>query len=111
MPTNHTQPPTTPTEAARRFQIAHLLRGFKCHQIADQLGVTERTVQRWVDKGVNWQTAELVAVKVLGDCPERVFGRAWCEAIDEYIDGLSPRTRRRLGLDEPLGPARRLVAA
>lgn len=48
------------------------------------LGVSRRTVERWLVGGVDWNRADRIAVKVFGVHPIDVWGDAWVELADEY---------------------------
>jgi hypothetical protein len=68
---------TPNAEVRRRFQIAHLLADRRPVDIAADLAVPKRTVQRWLQHGVGWETAELIACKLLGVPAMFQFGEEW----------------------------------
>jgi len=63
-----------------RFTITHLIGDRSTAQVARDLAVTRRTVERWVADGVNWEQADEFAARVLGCHPATVFGPEWCAA-------------------------------
>ena len=62
-----------------RFPIDHLLGDRRASQIAADLEMTTRSVQRWIAKGLNWEQADVFACKVLHLHPFDVFGNEWFE--------------------------------
>lgn len=82
--------PTPGAETMRRFQIAHLIHDRTATEMAEKLGVSERTVQRWIKTGIDdWCTADDFALKVLDSHPTVVWGFDWDDAADAGLD-LSP---------------------
>lgn len=65
-----------------RFAIADLIGDRLPEDIAHDLAVSTRTVQRWIASGVDWERADAFACKVLGDHPLTVFGPEWHEAAE-----------------------------
>ena len=63
-----------------RFPIDHLIGDRGTSQIAKDLAMTTRSVQRWITKGLNWEQADVFACKVLHLHPSTVFGDEWFEA-------------------------------
>lgn len=66
-----------------RIDIADALVGREISEIADALGVTNRTVYRMLRNGVDVYTADKIATKVLGDSPIYVWGRSWTDAVGD----------------------------
>jgi hypothetical protein len=58
------------------------LEGFLAALVAE-FGISPRTAQRWVREGVNWATADRVAVKILGRHPQSVWGQSWTDLADD----------------------------
>ncbi len=82
--------PTVDAEEHRRFQIAHLMVNLTTTHVAERLKVSERTVQRWVLTGVNWDQADDFACRVLGVNPVSLWGTQWEAAADEAAGELQP---------------------
>jgi hypothetical protein len=53
--------------------------------IANSLGVTVRTVQRMYKTGVTARQADVIAVKVLGELPDIVWGERWRNLGDDDL--------------------------
>lgn len=68
--------------APHRFPIAHLMGNRTPEQIAEDLGKSARTVQRWIESGINWEQADVFATKILRDHPLAVWGPAWHDAAE-----------------------------
>jgi hypothetical protein len=69
-----------------KFPIDHLidpvLAGRTLDEIAADLEVSTRTVQRWIASGVNWEQADTFAIKILNLHPLTAFGEAWRDASE-----------------------------
>lgn len=65
--------------APARFPIDHLIGDRSCDEIAADLAMTTRSVQRWITKGLNWQQADVFACRILHLHPATVFGEEWYE--------------------------------
>lgn len=75
-----------------RFTIDHLVPERDTNDIAEDLNVTRRTIERWMKTGVNWVQAERFAVRILHEHPASVFGEAWYDAAGYKL--LAPPPRR-----------------
>lgn len=62
------------------FPIDHLIGDRVPEEIAEDLGVSTRSVQRWIDSGVNWEQADVFAAKCLHVHPITAFGPEWLDA-------------------------------
>lgn len=62
---------------ATRFDITEIVERHGTLHIAERVGVSRRTVERWVHNGVDEFTADKIAVKVEGENPGFIWGRAW----------------------------------
>lgn len=69
-------------ERERRFQIAHLLIDRNVRHIAADIGVSVRTIERWIAKGVTWDDADRIAAKVCNDNAAHLFGPEWSAIAD-----------------------------
>lgn len=78
---------TSRQERERRFQIAHLLAEANLPHVAADIGVSVRTIERWVIRGVTWDQADLIAAKFCNDNPEHLFGPEWA-AIADAVTGV-----------------------
>jgi len=82
--------PTTPprrrrTPRPRPFDVRDLLAHGHYDSVsafARDAGVDRRTVHRWIASGLDPDTADRLAVHVLGCHPFEVFGRAWFDIDD-----------------------------
>lgn len=68
------------------FAISHLVGDRLPEEIAADLAVSTRTVQRWMHRGIDWQQADRFAVKVLGSHPLNAFGPEWSVAAEQAPD-------------------------
>lgn len=60
--------------------VAEALADYSTTDIAETMGVSRRTVQRWLHNGVDAVLADEIAVKVIGDHPSYVWGADWTNA-------------------------------
>lgn len=82
--------PTTPTRRRRTprprpFDVRDLLAHGHYDSVsafARDAGVDRRTVHRWIASGLDPDTADRLAIHVLGCHPFEVFGRAWFDIDD-----------------------------
>lgn len=65
------------------FPIGHLIGDRIPEEIAEDLAVSTRTVQRWIEHGVNWEQADIFAAHVLNVHPLTAFGPDWLAAASE----------------------------
>lgn len=78
---------------------------FSAREMADALGVTPRTIERWRTEGAHPQRetrrrlAELLDLNryLLKTFGERAASRSWLEAPSRYLGGLSPTEAVRAG--------------
>lgn len=63
-----------------RFDINDLVPERDNNEIAEDLKVSRRTIERWMKYGVNWVQAERFAVHILREHPASVFGEEWYRA-------------------------------
>lgn len=77
-------------ERERRFQIAHLLAERNVRHLAADLGVSVRTIERWIVNGVTWEQADLVAAKALNDNAQSLFGPEWAAIADAMTGSEEP---------------------
>ena len=68
--------------APRKFPISHLIGDRIPEEIAEDLEVSTRTVQRWIEHGVNWEQADVFAAKALNLHASTAFGPEWDELAD-----------------------------
>ena len=67
---------------ATLLDIRAAVDGIDSGTIAERMGVSRRTVQRWLDNGVDVMLADTIAVKVIGEHPIYVWGSDWANADD-----------------------------
>jgi hypothetical protein len=73
-----------------RFPIEHLI-DRPAADIAADLAMTTRSVQRWIAKGLNWEQADVFACKIMHLHPSSVFGDEWVEAADAAAEAALAR--------------------
>lgn len=74
------------TPRPRPFDVRDLLAHGRYESVsafARDAGVDRRTVHRWIATGLDPDTADRLAVHVLGCHPFEVFGRAWFDLDEE----------------------------
>lgn len=95
----------------QRFPIAHLIAERNPQHIAEDMKVSERTVQRWIERGIDWRHADdfaaiilaAPAVFVFGPDFEAAAGYRFLASIPDLPDdytGNPTRTHGQLGLFE-----------
>jgi hypothetical protein len=67
---------------AHKFPIEHLIGDRVPEEIAADLEVSTRTVQRWIITGVNWEQADVFAAKALKMHPMTAFGPEWLDIAE-----------------------------
>lgn len=67
---------------AHKFPIEHLIGDRVPEDIAADLAVSTRTVQRWIIDGVNWEQADVFAAKALNVHPITAFGPEWLDIAE-----------------------------
>lgn len=72
------------------FPIGHLIGDRVPEEIAEDLGVSTRSVQRWIEHGVNWEQADVFATKALNLHPLTAFGPEWLDAAAEAARHADP---------------------
>ena len=68
------------SRTATRLDVSGVILFHGTGHVAEKLGVSRRTVERWVHSGVDVYTADKIAIKVAGDHPEFVWGLDWRNA-------------------------------
>ena len=62
------------------FDVREIIDGFESRPVAAEvLGVDRRTILRWLKQGVNWETADRIAMAA-GHHPMELWGDRWLEA-------------------------------
>ena len=86
-PTETVVDPTAPvTPRPFRLDCSRALADHQTSHVAKVMGVTPRTVQRWIEKGVDGITGDKLAVKVCGVDAYQLWGRDFDRAFDD--DGM-----------------------
>lgn len=60
-----------------RYDVSALVAKHGTTTVAERMGCSRRTVQRWVHNGVDAFLADEIAVKVANDHPAFIWGRDW----------------------------------